>query len=93
MRRALDGTSIAHHTKHERDNAMDTYLVLANHYAQSTLPDLAFSALPGAPMQPLRPARRNILIALARTAARMSAVVRSRAHAVTTARRPVQVGR
>jgi hypothetical protein len=37
---------------------MDPFAVLAARYAQSTLPDLAHSALPGAPRQPFTQRRR-----------------------------------
>ena len=48
---------------------MDPYTVLANHYAKSTLPGLAHSALPNAPQQPYverRPLFRAIIAALRR---------------------------
>lgn len=37
---------------------MNPYIVLADQYARSTLPDLAHSALPGAPQQPYAERRR-----------------------------------
>jgi hypothetical protein len=39
---------------------MDPYIILADRYATSTLPDLAHSALPGAPQRPHVERRRLV---------------------------------
>jgi hypothetical protein len=66
---------------------MDPYSVLADHYARSTLPDLAHSALPTAPRQPL--VERRGLLPWLRAVLHRRSGLRRRAAVRTPARRAV----
>ncbi len=63
---------------------MDPYAVLADRYAKSTLPDLAHSALPGAPQQPYVERRKPIH--------QLIAALRRRAVTRAAPRPPVMAG-
>jgi hypothetical protein len=57
---------------------MPPFFVLAHRYAQASLPDLAHSALPGAPVQPYVERRRRLRRLLVAVRARSAAPARRR---------------